>query len=516
MAMSLMAVELLRTSSDRSDDGGDEADGSRAVVKALRKAKSILQLAGTIGDEVWIHQVFRPDTYMSCAEIASHLKEECGWPRLDSEYLVRQAAEEILQMIHKDIQEQQLRVKQAILHRTGRLIDLDETEISLRLALERTLRGSSLDRLLDSSTAEVITAGVDRIMERVRERLHLNDLLSVQPLPAGGEFFQQFCADVTYEHYVGCIGDPGTISSPLLRGVLQELYERFGQDAAISVSPGEHLDDLKKIDAWLGERLNLRPEGESALAGTIKAIEDSLDGHKKRRNAGSLPASALQKDLECLSGTWAMLCIREWIENEGLTALTKDLEILLSEQAGMKRPEDGDSDELFRFIDFPVCANAVLSWLRGSYVSPRAGDYHPAYGGDEDRPRFAPELLLRRRTTEFQSWLADLDYCMDGAHVSEAPGPAVREQLRKLDALLQGQKVEAVTGAEILRESYRKRASETLAGVCSAKLSNYTVNPHKLFKYAVDRGKNSVGRKNDQPLSAKESMLKNNCVVSLA
>jgi hypothetical protein len=104
---------------------------------------------------------------------------------------------------------------------------------------------------------------------------------------------------------------------------------------------------------------------------------------------------------------------------------------------------------------------------------------------------------------------------MHGAFVPHASGSAVHRQLRQLDDLLQRQRAEAVQNAEILRVGYRNRASEMLADVCIAKLINFTVNPHRLFKYAVDRGKTRVGKKRDQSLVAMASNLKSNCIVSL-
>lgn len=324
LGIAQLALTLLQGIPNREDSprrkerGQDEQD----LIHAMRQAKSLLRLASQIEQEVDIYQVFEENAFLSCKEIEYHLKENCGWPSLDSEYLVGAAVQEILELVHKEIQEHRRRMERIPQNRPGNYFEVSEAAANIRRAFKDLPVGTEIQKLLGPQSEAILQSTTDHMIERVHESLVKEEELAGRPPRVTEEFFRNVCDGLTYESYLGQFGKVDDINSTLLRAVLESLEERFEEGR--SSDDESRLKDLESIDKWLCSRTNLRLDGTGVFEESIKALKDQSSG----ADPATEPKELFYLELRELADKWAALKIKEQIATETSDRLAGEIKKL--------------------------------------------------------------------------------------------------------------------------------------------------------------------------------------------
>jgi hypothetical protein len=272
----------------------------------------------------------------------------------------------------------------------------------------------------------------------------------------------------------------------------------------------------------LGCRLKLPPELEHEITQVDFNLPDPaqlatvLDGIAKsaKLKAKDLPDTTREATLQGALGLTTTEAENAFalsvVETAGI-----DPAVVREYQQTLSEPETKDVDELDRFRELPHCIDAVLGWLRLNRISPRRFYHHIGLrrhdaghtpdGGTLDR-------LLLERIQEFQACLLELSLCLDVSFLG-GDGLLVQERIERLDRQLQGELKALRPLPEGARSAARKRGNELLDGVYARKFSPGKINPHRLFRYAAERGITKLGRKGDQKLVAGISEVNGGAVV---
>ncbi len=505
-----LALTLLEAPSRREEIGHKDQD----LILAIRQAKSLLRLASQVDLEVEIYRVFEEDVFLSCEEISIHLKENCQWPCLDSVYLVTEAVKEILESIHREIQEHRQRMERLAQNRSGNHFEVSEAAANIRWAFNDLSIGTELRKLLGPQSEAILQSATNQLIERVHESLEKEGELEECPPRVSEEFFHKVCDGLTYDSYLGHIGTIDEINSTLLRAVLESLQERF-EEGLQPIDNESMLKDLESIDQWISSGTTLLLGGVPVFAETIEALTIQSSGSDAAKDLKEL----FYRELSELANKWAVLRITEEITLETSKRLQEDIKELSLNYKKLKATDCLDEDELDRFREFPHCADAVLEWLQGNRVRPRRFIHDFSANSAEtisENSRSSLESLVIGRIAEFQSCILELDYCLGGSFIPYEKSANVSSRIKELNVQLQEQKREVTSPSEPIRKAARERATKLLDAVCSRNPTNFNpgnLNPRLLFEYAAERGIKKLGRKRDQSIVTEATSLKHDCVI---